>query len=142
VLVLPDLGAANIAYKLLMKLTDAVAVGPILLNTRHPVSIVQRNASVEDIVNLTAITVIDAQEHGRQPGHATRACACRCRPGSPGKPGTGAGSRFPRAFAFAAGDLIFGPLFANRACHQARPRLLPGSPPQPRFVPPCSSLST
>jgi len=66
VLVMPDLNSSNIAYKLLLKLTDAVAVGPILLNTCHPVSIVQRNATVEDIVNLTAITVIDAQEHSRQ----------------------------------------------------------------------------
>ncbi|MCA9785115.1 MAG: NADP-dependent malic enzyme, partial [Candidatus Cloacimonetes bacterium] len=66
VLVMPDLSSANIAYKLLLKLTDAVAVGPILLNNQHPVTIVQRNASVEDIVNLTAVTVIDAQEHNRR----------------------------------------------------------------------------
>jgi len=61
VLIFPDMTAANIAYKLLIKLAGAVAVGPILTGNRWPVNILQRGADVAEIVNMTAITVVDAQ---------------------------------------------------------------------------------
>ncbi len=62
VLVFPDLNAANAAYKLLARLGGATAIGPILLGMKKPVHILQRGADVRDIVNLTAIAVVDALE--------------------------------------------------------------------------------
>jgi malate dehydrogenase (oxaloacetate-decarboxylating)(NADP+) len=62
VLVFPDMPSANIAYKLLIKAAGAVAVGPILIGNDYPVNILQRGADVSEIVNMTAITVVDAQE--------------------------------------------------------------------------------
>jgi malate dehydrogenase (oxaloacetate-decarboxylating)(NADP+) len=62
VLIFPDMTSANIAYKLLIKAAGAVAVGPILIGNEYPVNILQRGADVSEIVNLTAVTVVDAQE--------------------------------------------------------------------------------
>jgi malate dehydrogenase (oxaloacetate-decarboxylating)(NADP+) len=62
VLVFPDLNTANAAYKLLARLGGASAIGPILLGMRKPVHILQRGADVREIVNLTAIAVVDALE--------------------------------------------------------------------------------
>jgi malate dehydrogenase (oxaloacetate-decarboxylating)(NADP+) len=62
VLIFPDLGSANITYKLLIKLANAVAVGPILTGKNWPVNILQRGADVEEIVNMTVITAIGAQK--------------------------------------------------------------------------------
>jgi len=62
VLIFPDMTSANIAYKLLIKAAGAVAVGPILIGNEFPVNILQRGADVAEIVNLTAVTVMDAQE--------------------------------------------------------------------------------
>jgi malate dehydrogenase (oxaloacetate-decarboxylating)(NADP+) len=61
VLVFPDLGSANIAYKLLARLTDAEAIGPILLGVGAPVHVLQAGDEVEDIVTMTAVAVMDAQ---------------------------------------------------------------------------------
>jgi malate dehydrogenase (oxaloacetate-decarboxylating)(NADP+) len=61
VLIFPDMTSANIAYKLLIKLAGAVAIGPVLTGNRWPVNILQRGADVAEIVNMTAITVLDAQ---------------------------------------------------------------------------------
>jgi malate dehydrogenase (oxaloacetate-decarboxylating)(NADP+) len=61
VLVFPDLGAANIAYKLLDRLTDAEAIGPILLGMGAPVHVLQAGDDVDDIVAMTAVAVRDAQ---------------------------------------------------------------------------------
>jgi malate dehydrogenase (oxaloacetate-decarboxylating)(NADP+) len=61
VLIFPDLQSGNIAYKLLERLSDAKAVGPILIGMNKPIHVLQRGASVEDIVNLSAIAVVDAQ---------------------------------------------------------------------------------
>jgi malate dehydrogenase (oxaloacetate-decarboxylating)(NADP+) len=66
VLIFPDLNAANIAYKLLWRLGGAEAIGPILLGMDKPVHVLQRGSSAADIVNLTAIAVVDAQQ--RIPG--------------------------------------------------------------------------
>ncbi len=62
VLIFPDLASANIAYKLLMKVGSAEAIGPILMGMSKPVYVLQRGAEVEDIVHITAIAVVDAQE--------------------------------------------------------------------------------
>jgi malate dehydrogenase (oxaloacetate-decarboxylating)(NADP+) len=61
VLVFPDLGSANIAYKLLDRLTDAEAIGPILLGMGAPVHVLQAGDDVHDIVSMTAVAVMDAQ---------------------------------------------------------------------------------
>jgi malate dehydrogenase (oxaloacetate-decarboxylating)(NADP+) len=64
VLVFPDLEAANVAYKLLQRLGDAQAIGPILLGVGLPVQVIQTGDDVQNIVNLAAMAVLDAQ--GRQ----------------------------------------------------------------------------
>jgi malate dehydrogenase (oxaloacetate-decarboxylating)(NADP+) len=64
VLIFPDLNAANIAYKLMMRLGRAEAFGPILLGMSHPVHVLQRASEAAEIANLTAVAVVDAQEHG------------------------------------------------------------------------------
>lgn len=61
VLIFPDLNAANIAYKLLMRVGGAEAIGPILLGMDKPVHVLQRGSEAADIVNLTAIASVDAQ---------------------------------------------------------------------------------
>jgi malate dehydrogenase (oxaloacetate-decarboxylating)(NADP+) len=65
VLIFPDLGSANIAYKLLWRLGGAEAIGPILLGMDRAVHVLQRGSEAADIVNLTAIAVLDAQERAR-----------------------------------------------------------------------------
>ena len=62
VLVCPDLQSANIAYKLLMRVGGAEAIGPILMGMSKPVHVLQRGAEVEEIVNITAVAVVDAHE--------------------------------------------------------------------------------
>ena len=62
VLIFPDLQSANIAYKLLWRLANAEAIGPILQGLAKPVHVLQRGVDVSDIVNMTAIAVLDAQE--------------------------------------------------------------------------------
>jgi malate dehydrogenase (oxaloacetate-decarboxylating)(NADP+) len=62
VLIFPDLMSGNSAYKLLEQLGGATAIGPILMGLCKPVHLLQMfSSTVEDIVNMTAITVVDAQ---------------------------------------------------------------------------------
>jgi malate dehydrogenase (oxaloacetate-decarboxylating)(NADP+) len=61
VLVFPNLDSANIAYKLLWRFGGAEVIGPLLLGMNKPVSVLQQNASVQDIVNLAAVTALRAQ---------------------------------------------------------------------------------
>jgi len=60
VLVFPSLEAANIAYKLLARLGNAQAIGPILLGMGAPMHVLQTGAEVRDIVNIAAVAAIDA----------------------------------------------------------------------------------
>jgi malate dehydrogenase (oxaloacetate-decarboxylating)(NADP+) len=62
VLVFPNLDAANAAYKLLWRLGGAEVIGPILQGLAKPVHVLQRGVDVNDIVNMAAIAVIDAQQ--------------------------------------------------------------------------------
>ncbi|MGB9233060.1 MAG: NADP-dependent malic enzyme [Terriglobales bacterium] len=63
VLIFPDLASANIAYKLLSKLGGGSTLGPILMGMGKPVHVVARDIEVEEIVNVAAIAVVDAQEN-------------------------------------------------------------------------------
>ena len=62
VLIFPNLSAGNIAYKLLHHLGNATAIGPILVGMNRPVHVLELGADVEDIVNMAAVAVMDAQE--------------------------------------------------------------------------------
>jgi malate dehydrogenase (oxaloacetate-decarboxylating)(NADP+) len=62
VLIFPDLQSGNIAYKLLMRLGGAEAIGPILMGMRKSVHVLQRGSDVNEIVNMATIAVIDAQD--------------------------------------------------------------------------------
>ena len=69
-LVLPNIDAANIAYNLLKTAAGGgIAIGPVLLGTDKPVHILTASTTVRRIVNMTALTVADAQA-GRQPNGA------------------------------------------------------------------------
>ncbi|AUS04862.1 NADP-dependent malic enzyme [Pseudotamlana carrageenivorans] len=61
-LIFPNLDSANITYKLIKELNEADSIGPIMMGMRKPVHILQLGASVDEIVNMTAIAVIDAQK--------------------------------------------------------------------------------
>ena len=62
VLIFPNLSAGNIAYKLLHHLGGATTIGPILLGMNLPVHVLEQGADVQDIVNMAAVAVIDAQQ--------------------------------------------------------------------------------
>ncbi|TRZ45786.1 NADP-dependent malic enzyme [Robertkochia solimangrovi] len=61
-LIFPNLDAANITYKLMKELNKSDSIGPILLGMNKPVHILQLGAGVEEIVNMAAVAVVDAQE--------------------------------------------------------------------------------
>ncbi|MFZ2322790.1 MAG: phosphate acetyltransferase [Ignavibacteriaceae bacterium] len=61
VLVFPNLDAANIAYKLMARIGQATVIGPILMGMKKPIHILQRGATVDDIINVTSIAVVEAQ---------------------------------------------------------------------------------
>ncbi|HMR57283.1 MAG TPA: phosphate acyltransferase, partial [Cyclobacteriaceae bacterium] len=64
-LIFPNLTAGNIAYKLLMEIGGAEAIGPILLGMKKPVHILQLGSSIRDIISMAAIAVVDAQMHNQ-----------------------------------------------------------------------------
>lgn len=64
-LIFPNLASGNIAYKLLMEIGGAEAIGPILLGMKKPVHILQLGSSIREIVNMAAIAVVDAQLHAQ-----------------------------------------------------------------------------
>jgi malate dehydrogenase (oxaloacetate-decarboxylating)(NADP+) len=65
-LIFPNLESANITYKLLKELNKAESIGPIMMGLRRPVHILQLGASVDEIVNMTAVAVVDAQQKEKQ----------------------------------------------------------------------------
>ncbi|HEX6941870.1 MAG TPA: phosphate acyltransferase, partial [Gemmatimonadaceae bacterium] len=65
VLIFPNLSAGNIAYKLLHHLGGATAIGPILVGMAKPVHVLEQGADVQDIVNMAAVAVMDAQDRIR-----------------------------------------------------------------------------
>ncbi|HET7564914.1 MAG TPA: NADP-dependent malic enzyme [Gemmatimonadaceae bacterium] len=68
VLIFPNLSAGNIAYKLLNHLGGATAIGPILVGMRQPVHVLEEGADVQDIVNMAAVAVVDAQQRHARTG--------------------------------------------------------------------------
>lgn len=65
-LIFPNLESANITYKLLKGLHNADSIGPIMLGLRKSAHILQLGASVEEMVNMAAVAVIDAQEREKR----------------------------------------------------------------------------
>jgi malate dehydrogenase (oxaloacetate-decarboxylating)(NADP+) len=65
VLIFPSLDAGNIAYKLLASMGGAQLIGPILMGLARPAHVLQRDASVSDVINLAALAAIEAQENLR-----------------------------------------------------------------------------
>lgn len=65
VLVFPNLDAANITYKLMKELNEALSIGPILMGLSEPIHILQLGASVAEIVNMSALAVVDAQSKNK-----------------------------------------------------------------------------
>jgi len=60
VLIFPDLNSGNISYKLVQRLANARAVGPLLQGFTKPASDLSRGCSVEDIIDAVAVTAIRA----------------------------------------------------------------------------------
>jgi malate dehydrogenase (oxaloacetate-decarboxylating)(NADP+) len=59
--IFPDLNSGNIAYKMMQELGGAEVIGPIVTGLHKPIQVLQMASSVREIVNMAAITVIDAQ---------------------------------------------------------------------------------
>ena len=61
-LIYPNLDSANSTYKLIKELNDTDSIGPIMMGLSKPAHILQLGASVEEMVNMAAVAVVDAQE--------------------------------------------------------------------------------
>ena len=66
VLIFPNLSAGNIAYKLLHHLGGATKIGPFLVGMNLPVHVLEQGADVQDIVNMAAVAVMDAQQRSTE----------------------------------------------------------------------------
>ena len=69
ILIFPDLQSGNIAYKLIARLGQAEAIGPILLGMNKPVFILQQNSDVNDVVNMAAVTAMEIHIQKKQDHH-------------------------------------------------------------------------
>ncbi|MCA9697210.1 MAG: NADP-dependent malic enzyme, partial [Myxococcales bacterium] len=65
VLIFPNLEAGNVAYKLLRELGEVPAVGPVLLGMAKPINVLERDCTVDAIVHMAALTVVQAQMRGK-----------------------------------------------------------------------------
>ena len=61
ILVFPNLDSANITYKVIKEIDGALSIGPIIMGMAKPAHILQLKASVDEIINMSAIAVVDAQ---------------------------------------------------------------------------------
>jgi malate dehydrogenase (oxaloacetate-decarboxylating)(NADP+) len=66
VLIFPDLNSGNIAYKLMARIGQATVIGPILMGMKKSVHVLQRGATVDDIINMTAVAVVGATNRLKQ----------------------------------------------------------------------------
>ena len=66
ILIFPNLEAGNIAYKLMNRIGGAEAIGPILVGMDKAIHVLQRGCEVNDIVNMTALAVLDAQRQDKK----------------------------------------------------------------------------
>ncbi|MBN1213416.1 MAG: phosphate acetyltransferase, partial [candidate division Zixibacteria bacterium] len=66
VLIFPDLNSGNIAYKLAKRMGGMTAIGPILMGLSKPVHVLHRTLDVNEIVDMVAIAIVDAQESERK----------------------------------------------------------------------------
>ena len=62
-LIFPNLNSANISYKLIKRLNDIESIGPIVMGLKKPVHILQLGCSVDEIVNMVCVAIVDAQEN-------------------------------------------------------------------------------
>ena len=60
-LIFPSLNAGNIAYKILQEVGNSEAIGPVVMGLKKPVHVLQLSSSVREIIDMTAIAVVDAQ---------------------------------------------------------------------------------
>ncbi len=60
--IFPNLSSGNIAYKMMNELGGAEIIGPIVMGIKKPINVLQMNCSIREIVDITAVTVIDAQD--------------------------------------------------------------------------------
>lgn len=62
VLIFPSLEAGNIAYKLMARIGQATVIGPVLMGMKKSIHVLQTGATVDDIINMTAIAVVEADK--------------------------------------------------------------------------------
>jgi malate dehydrogenase (oxaloacetate-decarboxylating)(NADP+) len=65
-LIFPNLNSANISYKLIKQLNKTESIGPIVMGLKKPVHILQLGSSVDEIVNMVCVAVVDAQENSKK----------------------------------------------------------------------------
>ena len=65
IFIFPDLGASNIAYKMLQGFGSAEAIGPMLIGLKKSAHVLQMGSSVREIVNIATMAAVDAQTRKR-----------------------------------------------------------------------------